>query len=55
MVTARLSLNCADARELGVPDDQHINCTGCGCTCHFVPMPPDFRDRLEAAKGGEDR
>lgn len=51
---ARLSRNCADAQAAGIPNESHVHCTGCECQCHFVPMPRDFRERLEAARAGED-
>ena len=44
-----LSLNCARATREGRAE-QH-GCSGCpGCTCHHVPMPPDFWERAGVAR-----
>jgi hypothetical protein len=48
-----LSLNCRDALDDGRPLDTHV-CSGCReCPCHVVPIPPDFRERVAAAKDGD--
>lgn len=48
MSAVELSSNCRAAR--GKPNRLHV-CSGCrDCPCHAVPAPPDFRQRVEAAK-----
>ena len=34
--------------------DRHRACTGCDCTCHHVPPPPNLRALVEAAKPTND-
>lgn len=34
----------------GQPNDRHVPCTGCSCTCHHVVRPDDFRAQVEASK-----
>lgn len=55
-MTGRLSRNCEQALEEGIPLDHHITCTGCpGCECHHVrPVPGGLHAAYRAAKAGED-
>jgi hypothetical protein len=42
-------------KSLDCLDGVHGGCFGggCGCTCHAVPAPADFRDRVQA--GADDK